>query len=387
MCTQRLLVWLLSVGLITSSAVAQPAPLDGSTKRVTVDYRDVPLQRALKELFQGTDLTYSVDPALSNTLLTVRFRDLEFLIALRTLTRQAGATFYREGDTFFIQQRQSSTPAQLRSRVTLQLKDAPLSKAMEGLSRGTEFRIVIEPGTPETPVTMSLVNVDFPTALHTLVRVAKATYRHEGGRTYIIGPRAAPQPPTTPAAEAARSSPGIDWPPSRRISVDFHGVWFPVALEELLRGTGFEFAFGPEVAEYRVYLRLKEVPFEPALTILTSLAGATYRRERGIIVVTGLPAPHGAPAQPDDAVTPRLAGPKQSAQKVSLHLEQVPFRQALVYLFRAAREKHRIASGVPDPVVTVSVRDAPFHDVLRHVVALAGATSTREGATYVIRRP
>jgi hypothetical protein len=99
-------------------------------------------------------------------------------------------------------------------RVTLDLREVPLAAVLEALFTQAGLPYAVEPNTPGVLLTLRLTDVDFPTALRAVLRLAGATSRQENGVTFI-GPRVrervaaapdyylAPQPAPRAAAEQA----------------------------------------------------------------------------------------------------------------------------------------------------------------------------------------
>lgn len=107
--------------------------------------------------------------------------------------------------------RAQAQEAETNAKIALELKEVPLRSAIEALFDKTGLQYAVETATPNTPVTLSVRDVDFTTALRTVTRLAGATYRKENA-IYVIGPRTvairAPEPvaesfaPVVPAAPA-----------------------------------------------------------------------------------------------------------------------------------------------------------------------------------------
>jgi hypothetical protein len=189
----------------------------------------------------------------------------------------------------------------------------------------------------------------------------------EGG-TWFLGLRA---PPAPGARETMRT-----W--------EFRGVPFSEAVDTMLRGAVESFVIAPDVPDRPIYFFVTDLErYRPPLLLLTSLVGATYRREDGITLIHRSDPPSVAVAK---RTVPRAAGAAKPAVKpISLHLERLPLRRAIAFLSHAAGESHRVEPDVPDMPITLSVRDGEFTQVLQSVARIAGLLSERRGETYILR--
>jgi hypothetical protein len=95
---------------------------------------------------------------------------------------------------------QAQQAPETKAKITLDLKEVPLRSAIEALFDKTGLQYAVETVTPNTPVTLSLHDVDFTTALRTLTRLAGVTYRKESS-IFLVGPRRAQPPAAEPVAE------------------------------------------------------------------------------------------------------------------------------------------------------------------------------------------
>jgi hypothetical protein len=89
--------------------------------------------------------------------------------------------------------------------VTLQLRGTPLRMALETLFQGTGLQHAVEPAVPDYPVTLSIHDVPFSTALRTLLRLVPGVAYRKEGEVYIVGMR--PPAPTPAAIDAEPSEP------------------------------------------------------------------------------------------------------------------------------------------------------------------------------------
>src|SRR5262249_6817158 len=92
------------------------------------------------------------------------------------------------------------------TKINLDLRDVPFRTAIDALFWPAGLQFAIQPETANVPITVTLREVEFSTALRTILRLANATYRKETS-IYVIGPRVQQQEQTQPTAEFAPAEP------------------------------------------------------------------------------------------------------------------------------------------------------------------------------------
>jgi type II secretory pathway component GspD/PulD (secretin) len=197
-------------------AAAQDAP---PNKRVTLNFKAVPLRAALELLFQGTGLQYAVRAEVGDPPVTLKVDDQPFDAALRMVLELAGSggnpplTFAREQGVYVIQGGRGGAlpgapvpggarqPAPPEQRVTVRFEALPFRKALEALFQGTNYQYAVDPSVPNPLVTLNIREQPFRIALRTLVRLTAettgepVTFSEDQG-IYIFR---APRPPSSPA--------------------------------------------------------------------------------------------------------------------------------------------------------------------------------------------
>jgi type II secretory pathway component HofQ len=154
------------------------------------------------------------------------------------------------------------------------------------------------------------------------------------------------------------------------------GVPLRSALARLFQGTGLSYAVSPDVPDPLVTLSIQGVPFGTALQTLTRVADVSYRRENGVYVISV--RPQGAEPGADNAAP-------EAGRHVTLQLTDVPLRRALALLFKGTGLQYAVAPDVPNPPITLELRDEEFATALRQIVRLSAvATYRKEGSVYVI---
>jgi type II secretory pathway component GspD/PulD (secretin) len=156
-----------------AASPAPEAPAQPPGGRVSLDLRDLPLRQAVDKLFQGTGQQFAVEPAVPNYPITVRFHDVPFEAALRTLLRLApGVTYRKEDDTYVIGMRtpQAETPAASPGAGTWVELELPAGTANQMQIQGD--RVIVNQG--ETQVSGD-VRIDFGNGMRLQTHGARVT--------------------------------------------------------------------------------------------------------------------------------------------------------------------------------------------------------------------
>lgn len=163
------------------------------------------------------------------------------------------------------------------------------------------------------------------------------------------------------------------------VTLDLAEVSLRQALARLFAMAKVGYTVAPDVPNVALTLRLKELPFEEALQVITRFAGAGYRKEGERYVIT-LPvaAPPVVPKPPTIAVAPLPPA------LVTAELRQVPFPQAVEEVCRSVGARYALAPGVPATAVSVSLQGVDFATTLTILGRLAHATYRVEGGLYVL---
>ena len=105
-----LLVCLLVILAVTLSSCPVAGQADReSEKPVNLRFRDAPIRSVLEALFQGSGLSYILDPSIQG-LITVNLVDVPFTTALQTVLKTSGLTVNKEGGVYMISpQKESAT--------------------------------------------------------------------------------------------------------------------------------------------------------------------------------------------------------------------------------------------------------------------------------------
>ncbi|MGQ9454235.1 MAG: hypothetical protein ACUVRS_08665 [Armatimonadota bacterium] len=79
--------------ILTALAQTGQAAENGTTKRINLEVRDVPLTQVIEQLFAGTGLSYTIEPGLQNRKISAVLKNVSFDVALREITRAAGIEY------------------------------------------------------------------------------------------------------------------------------------------------------------------------------------------------------------------------------------------------------------------------------------------------------
>ena len=103
-----LLVCLLVILAVTLSSCPVAGQADReSEKPVNLRFRDAPIRSVLEALFQGSGLSYILDPSIQG-LITVNLVDVPFTTALQTVLKTSGLTVNKEGGVYMISPQKES---------------------------------------------------------------------------------------------------------------------------------------------------------------------------------------------------------------------------------------------------------------------------------------
>lgn len=103
-------VMLLSASVVLAVVFALPVAAQTAKgggqadpgKRVSLNFKDVPVRSAVEMLFNGSGLNYVVEPGVSGTVAVLRVEDMPFTDALSTLLKASGLTVRKESGVYHI---------------------------------------------------------------------------------------------------------------------------------------------------------------------------------------------------------------------------------------------------------------------------------------------
>ncbi|HEU4754284.1 MAG TPA: hypothetical protein VFU47_14335, partial [Armatimonadota bacterium] len=97
------------------TALALPANGGGIDRRVTLDYRNIPLRDALALLFRDSGMDYTIAAEVQDVPISLNIKEVSFPAALRLIIRQAqaqipGLTLNRRGNLYTVRLRRPAEP-------------------------------------------------------------------------------------------------------------------------------------------------------------------------------------------------------------------------------------------------------------------------------------
>jgi hypothetical protein len=101
----RLVVAVVLVGMLAAGA----SGILAAENRITLDFKDSPIEGALQALFQGTGRNYAINPGVRGTV-TLSLRDMPFDQAMQAIVRSAGLTYKVEDNVYMVRQKETTTP-------------------------------------------------------------------------------------------------------------------------------------------------------------------------------------------------------------------------------------------------------------------------------------
>lgn len=185
------LVWLLVPALAVLAAPAstdkKPAaesPNDKVRKAleqtISVEYADQTLQSVLDDLSEKTKIRFLADRGSlgilpENSVVNVKLQDVKVGTVLRAALSPSLAYLIQDGYVL-VTTEDGATDRQLRQRVSLDLEEVPLEKALKTLAKNTAANLVLDPRAAKevkaAPLTLELDNVPLETAVRLMAVMA-----------------------------------------------------------------------------------------------------------------------------------------------------------------------------------------------------------------------
>ena len=279
------------------------AQTQNAEKLMNLDAKDMPLPEVLQMLFKNASFSYTVDPKINQLKVTVAFRDVTFETALKNLLRSAGATYRMENGVYNIAPRIDNNPAysppgsSIQNKpaasattqnneklINIDVKDMPLSEVLQLLFKDSGLNYAIDPGINQLKVTAVYKDVSFETVLKNVVKAAGATYRVDNG-IYLIAPRIDNKPAYSSQGSSMQNKPIASAPTQNNeklINIDVKDTPLSEVLQMLFNASGFSYKVAPPFDLLRVTAVIKDIPFDAALKQVVRAAGVDYNVDNGV---------------------------------------------------------------------------------------------------------
>jgi hypothetical protein len=109
---------ILAIAIMCSAFPAAAQTERETEKRVSVNFKDVPIQNALDVLFEGTGLNKVIEPGVRGTI-NVSLVDVPFSDALAAITKAAGMTVRKEKGIYYIGPQKELTVETAQNEITV----------------------------------------------------------------------------------------------------------------------------------------------------------------------------------------------------------------------------------------------------------------------------
>lgn len=191
---------------------------------------------------------------------------------------------------------QSPWPWQSDTYIAVDLKDVPLKDAFAAMFRaaGDAFLYRFDPALDRNPydkvrVSVKVQNTDLNSALNSLAAANDLLFtatRENSKIQYTIGPRPSVDlstsysnsQSTAPFVSVRSRGTGMD----RRLDVDVRNADVRAVIEQFFSGSGLNYVVEPGVSGTTPPIRMQDVPFPDALSVLLKTAHLTIRKESGV---------------------------------------------------------------------------------------------------------
>lgn len=180
-------------------------------EKVSIDVPDrTGFRQAVDKLFAGSKLSYVVDPKVPNVAVMLSVKDVKRETALALMVRIAGGivrglSYVRDGAnvTVWIDPGrpeplpvEAKPDSRLEKKLTLELKETPLRKAVAALAAGAGVQVVVLPNLADFPVSISLKDQAAEEAARALLKQLDgrygdgvSSYWEPEGEVYVLGIR------------------------------------------------------------------------------------------------------------------------------------------------------------------------------------------------------
>jgi hypothetical protein len=288
----------LSLGPLDAVSPPVRAADGAQERRISLDLRDVPLRKALTDLFRDAGLPLEIRDIpieVPDVPISLSLRDLTAPAAARTLVRAAsgrvsGLVLTRDGEKWIVrilpieerqyeQVRRDAPDPRLNQQVMLEVTDVPLRAVLQMLFQATKVRHSVAESVPELRVDLEVRNGTVFDALWKLLDALETELpeltvtRHRGEYLFAVTER---NPLPAVVIRTLRT---------RRVTLELKETPFRQALEKVMAGSNLQYIVHPNLPPgLPVDLDLRDVTLEEALNRLIRAAqpGAPGLRLRAI---------------------------------------------------------------------------------------------------------
>lgn len=174
------LVWVLVPVLAALAAPVADKPAESANDKarkalehtVNVDYDGVTLADIVGDLSEKTKVRFVADRTNPNASVQLRERN----VSVRDLLRRLDLAGVVIDGTVYVADEPAAIERQMRQRVSVDVDEVPLAKALQRLAKQTHTNLVLDPRLPkdarESTITLQLDDVPLETAVRLLVEVA-----------------------------------------------------------------------------------------------------------------------------------------------------------------------------------------------------------------------
>lgn len=197
--------FLLGAGLLSLLACSRPLPAAAATQEapaaavMTVNFKDLPLHDAIREVATQAGLRYRIAPNVPNYPISLNIRDVQPEQLFTLLLRQSNSRFPNQGITYSQEQAlyvftfgpmvwdddaprprlrridEQFHDTRLKQNLTFTAKNEPLERVVEQIFAGTGVRCQVLPALRKVPINLDVHTVNASAVFRlTLRQVAEA---------------------------------------------------------------------------------------------------------------------------------------------------------------------------------------------------------------------
>ena len=265
-----------------------------SEDKISVNFSNVTLADAAKEIQKRTGFRCSVAPDVANVRITLNIRDIGPNALIRLLARQAGLNtpgiaVAKHGDTYeivrqpLLQRNAEAGPLleadpRLAQKVDVNFDKTPLREALRTLLETRGVKYEIEKEVPELPIRLKATGQTVDTLVRRLFFLA-IDQMPELRLSRSLGSYRITREPRPPASDELQQA------LAQKATVHVKEVPLRAAIERIMSGSGLQYAISPNVPNLSISLDLEARPIRDCLRALVQTV--RDRAPRLAVVYTG----------------------------------------------------------------------------------------------------